>query len=103
MVYQISISDQDRDILIQAAERNEKQIEQMLHETIQRLQSSSHIIHSMTLHELVEKQYCEGKFSHILTRNSLIEEEREVFKRSAYWFVGGKPVSEIVIEDRGPY
>ena len=57
----------------------------------------------MTLRELVEKQYREGKISHIPTREPLTEEEREALEQSAQWFAGGKPLSEMIIEDRGPY
>ena len=53
--------------------------------------------------ELMERQYLEGKISHIPTKEPLTEEEREALEQSAQWFAEGKPLSEMIIEDRGPY
>lgn len=105
MAYQISLNDQDYEILAAEAARSGsgKQPEEFLHDVIQRLQPPSQAKHPMTLRELVEKQYREGKISHIPTREPLTEEEREALEQSAQWFAGGKPLSEMIIEDRGPY
>jgi len=53
--------------------------------------------------ELMEKLYREGVIENIPTREPLTEEEKAERARLAQVFAGGKPASEIVIEDRGPY
>lgn len=53
--------------------------------------------------ELMEKLYREGVIENIPTREPLTEEEKAERARLAQIFAGGKPASEIVIEDRGSY
>jgi|SRR5690348_3458163 hypothetical protein len=105
MAYQISLNDEEYSILAEEAARSGsgKQPEEFLHEIIQRLRSSSQVRRPLTLRELAEKQYREGKISHIPTKEPLTEEEREALEQSAQWFAEGKPLSEMIIEDRGPY
>lgn len=57
----------------------------------------------MTPEEIVEKQHLEGKISHIPTRQQLTKEERDARERCARTYARGKPTSEMIIEDRGPY
>jgi len=103
MAYQITLNDQEYAALAAAAAKSGTDPEQLLHEMIQRLQTSSQRERPLTAHEVVEKQYHEGKISHIPTRQQLTQEEREARERRARDFAGGKPASEMVIEDRGPY
>ena len=58
---------------------------------------------SLTVREFIEKQYHEGKLLNIPTRHAWTQEEREERERLVQELAGGKPVSEMVIEDRGPY
>ncbi len=51
----------------------------------------------------VEKLYCDGVVFNIPTRKPLTEEEEARRTRLAQATAGGKPLSEIVIEGRGPY
>ncbi len=51
----------------------------------------------------MEQQYREGKTLNIPTRRRLTQEEQAERERLAKLFAGGKPISEMVIEDRGPY
>ncbi len=103
MAYQITLSDQEYAALATAAAKSGTEPEQLLHDMIQRLQTSSQRKHPLTVHEIVEKQYHEGKISHIPTRQPLTQAEREAREQCARRFAGGKPASEMVIEDRGPY
>ncbi len=103
MTYQITLSDQEYAALIAAASRSGTEPEQLLHDMIQRLQTSSQRKHAQTTREIGERQYHEGKISHVPTRQPLTPEEREARERRARRFAGGKPASEMVIEDRGPY
>ncbi len=103
MTYQITLNDQEYAALAAAAAKSGTDPEQLLHEMIQRLQTSSQRKRPLTPREVVEKQYREGKISHIPTRQPLTQAEREARERRARDFAGGKPVSEMVIEDRGPY
>jgi hypothetical protein len=103
MTYQITLSDQEYAALAAAATKSGTQPEQLLHDMIKRLQPSSQSKRPLLVRELAEKQYHEGKISHIPTRQSLTPEEREARERRARRFAGGKPASEMLIEDRGPY
>jgi len=103
VTYQITLSDQEYAALAAAAARSGREPEQFLHDMIQRLQPSSQSKRPFTAREIAERQYREGKISHIPTRQSLTREEREARERRARRFAGGKPASEMVIEDRGPY
>jgi hypothetical protein len=51
----------------------------------------------------VERLYCNGAVFNIPTRKPLTEEEEARRTRLAQATAGGKPLSEIVIEGRGPY
>jgi len=53
--------------------------------------------------DLMEKLYRDGTILNIPTREPLTEEEQEERERLAQKYAGGKPASEMVIEDRGPY
>jgi len=57
----------------------------------------------LTEREFVEQLYREGTILNIPTRKPLTEEEEARRTRLAQATGGGKPVSEIVIEGRGPY
>lgn len=103
MAYQISLSEQDYIALVAAATRSGTEPEQLLHEMIQRMQTILQSKQPLTGSRIVERQYYEGKISHIPTKQPLTEEEREARERRARRFSGGKPASEMVIEDRGPY
>ena len=103
MAYQITLSEQDYAALAAAAAKSGTEPEQLLHDMIQRLQTSSQRKRSLTVREIAEKQYREGKISHIPTRQPLTQTEREARERRARRYAGGKSASEMVIEDRGPY
>jgi hypothetical protein len=103
LTYQITLSDQEYAALAAAAAKSGTVPEQFLHDMIEHLQTSSQRKHPLTAHEVAEKQYHEGKISHIPTRQPLTPEEREARERRARRFARGKPASEMVIEDRGPY
>jgi hypothetical protein len=57
----------------------------------------------LTPREFIEKQYYEGKLANIPTRRGWTQEEKEEYEQIVQGLAGGKPVSEMVIEDRGPY
>ncbi len=103
MAHQITLSDQEYAALAAAAARSGTDPERLLHDMIQRLQPSSQRKRPWTAREVAERQYHEGKISHVPTRQPLTSEEREARERRARRFAGGKPASEMVIEDRGPY
>ena len=103
MAYQINLSEQDYAALAAAAARSGTDPEKLLHEMIQHLQPSSQRKRALSARELSERQYHEGKISHVPTRQPLTPEEREARERRARRFAGGKPASEMIIEDRGPY
>ncbi len=101
MAHQINLSEQDYAALAAAAARSGIEPEQLLRDMIQRLQPSSHGKRALTAREVAERQYHEGKISHVPTRQPLTPEEREACERRARRFAGGKPPSEMILEDRG--
>ncbi len=105
MAYQLTITltEEEYTVLTTEAAKNGKQPEMLLHDLIQSLQSSSEAEHSMTADEFEQKLYREGFIEHIPTREPLTPEELAERERLGQLFAGGKPMSEMVIEDRGPY
>ncbi len=106
MSYQMTIhlTDQEYAALVAEAEKTGKQAEALLHEILmQRLQPSPPTKRPLTEDEFEEKLYREGKILNIPTRRPLTPEERAERERLGRVFSGGKPMSEMVIEDRGPY
>lgn len=57
----------------------------------------------MSGRELAEKLFREGKLANLATQHTLTQEEQKERERLSRLFAGGKPASEMVIEDRGPY
>jgi hypothetical protein len=105
MAYELTIrlSDQEYRLLATEASRSGKPPETLLHEMIQHLQSAPQGKRRTTERELAERLYREGKVLNLPEPQSLTPEERTERERLASKFAGGKPASEMVIEDRGPY
>jgi hypothetical protein len=106
MAYQLTVTltDQEYAALAAEAEKSGKQAEALLHEILmQRLQPSLAAKRPLTAHEFEEILYREGLIENIPTRQPLTSEEKAERERLAQVFAGGKPASEMVIEDRGPY
>ncbi len=57
----------------------------------------------LTRQEFLEQLYREGTILNIPTRKPLTEEEKAERAQLSQALAGGKPLSEIVIEGRGPY
>ena len=106
MAYQLTVTltDQEYAALASEAEKSGKQAEALLHEILmQRLEPSPPTKRPLTEDEFEEKLYREGKILNIPTRRPLTQEEQAERERLGQVFSGGKPMSEMVIEDRGPY
>ena len=106
MAYQmtLTLTDQDYAELTAEAAKNGVRPETLLYDFIrQGLQSSHPAKHPMTEDEFEEKLYREGVIENIPTREPLTPEEEAERERLGRLFAGGKPMSEMVIEDRGPY
>ena len=106
MAYQmtVTLTDQEYAALTVEAEKSGKQAEALLHEILtQRLQPSLPTKRPLTPREFEEKLYREGLIENIPTRQPLTPEEQAERERLGRVFAGGKPMSEMVIEDRGPY
>ena len=106
MAYQmtVTLTDQEYAALAAEAEKSGKQAEALLHEILmQRLQPSLAAKGPLTTREFEEKLYREGLIENIPTRQPLTPEEQAERERLGQVFSGGKPMSEMVIEDRGPY
>jgi hypothetical protein len=107
MAYQITLDDEEYGILAAEVARRGIDLdpEQFLHNEIYKMQSLVQAGHLMTLHELVEKQRREGKIAYPPTdeEEELTQKELDDIAMYAEWFTRGKPLSEMIIEDRGPY
>ncbi len=100
----ITLTDQEYALLTAEAEKNGKRPEALLHEImLQRLHPAHQTKHPMTEQEFEEKLYREGKVLNIPTRQPLTPKEQAERERLAHVFAKGKLMSEMVIEDRGPY
>lgn len=102
MAYHMSITLTNEESA-EAAE-NGKQPEILLREIMQqRLQPVPTASRPLTARELAEQLYREGKLLNLATRRPLTREELAERERLAQMLADDKPLSEIVIEDRGPY
>jgi len=105
MSYQMTVTltaQEYQTLAAEAAKRGEPP-ETLLRDLIRHLPSASTKKYSMTGRELAEKLYREGKLASLATLRPLTQEEQEERERLARLFAGGKPASEMIIEDRGPY
>ena len=105
MAYQmtVTLSDQEYQVLAAEASRRGEPPEKLLRELIRHLPSDPATTYTMTGRELAEKLYREGKLSSLATKRPLTPEEQEERERFIQRLVGGKPASQMIIEDRGPY
>jgi hypothetical protein len=105
MTYQmtVTLTEQEYRLLATEAAKNGKQPEMFLRDMIRCLRSSSTGKHPMTGRELAEKLYHEGKLVSLATQQPLTDEEQEAREHLIQQLTGGKPASEMIIEDRGEY
>ncbi len=105
MAYQmtVTLTDQEYQTLVEEAAKSGKKPEVLLHDMIQSLRPSSTKKYAMTGRELAEKLYREGVILNLATQEPLTKEEQAERERLAKLFSGDKSISELVIEDRGPY
>lgn len=105
MSYQMTIhlSDQEYALLAAEAAKSGKRPEMLLHDLIQHLRSVPQEIQQSAEYELTKRLYREGKVLNLPERQPLTAEERTERERLARVFASGKPASEMVIEDRGPF
>jgi hypothetical protein len=101
MTYQITLNDQEYTTLAAEAAKIGIHPEQILHDIIQRLQTPTQSNTPVTLREFAEKLYREGKLSHIPTKQPMPPGMLEGLEKRAQRYSGGKPASEMIIEDRG--
>lgn len=100
----ITLDDQEYQTLIAEAAKNGIRPETLLHEIMaQRLLTSTQTSHPLTEQEFMEKLYREGDLINLPSNEPLSSEEEAERERLGKLFAIGKPVSEMIIEDRGPY
>ena len=106
MAYEMTIRLTDEEYAALAAEaaKSGKRPETVLLEImLQKLQPPQPTTRPLTERELAEQLYREGMLLNLATRKPLTLEEQAERQRLAQVFAHGKPLSEMVIEDRGPY
>lgn len=79
-----------------------KKVEVLIEKMKQHLQTSVPAKHPLTGREFMEQKYREGKILNLPKRKPLTEKDIAERARLAQVFAGGKPMSEMIIEDRGP-
>jgi len=106
----VSLTDEEYAALAIKAEETNDEIEALIHILRNRLRkryilSTRNSSRSPEQQAVSEALYEAGLINHIPTGERLSEEEEAELKRLADFFgqAGGKPASEMVIEDRGPY
>jgi hypothetical protein len=106
MAYQITVhlTDQEYIALTAEATRSGKPPETILHELMsERFRTSFVKGPSLTGREFMEQQYREGKMLNVPLRRPWTPQERALREQLGRELSKSKPLSEIVIEDRGPY
>ena len=105
MSYQmtLTLTEQEYAVLAEEAEKNGVHPEIMLQEIMREHLQASLPKRPMTGHDFMVKLYREGEIENIPTREPLTPEEEAELERLAQVFAGDKPMSEMIIEDRGPY
>jgi hypothetical protein len=106
MAYQmtVTLTDQEYAALTEEANKRGTQPEEVLHEImVQHLASATPAKRPLTGREFMEKLYREGKILNLPKPQPLTPKEQAERERIAQVFAGGKPMSEMIIEDRGPY
>src|SRR6266487_777436 len=96
----VSLTDQEYQVLAAEAARRGEPPETLLLNLIRHLPSASSEKRPMTGSELAEKLYREGKLASLATKRPLTQEEQNERERLIQRLAGGKPASEMIIEDR---
>ncbi len=106
MAYQmtVTLTDQEYAALTEEANKRGTQPEEVLHEImVQHLSSATPAKRPLTDQEFMEKLYREGKILNLPEPRPLTPEEQAERERIAQVFAGGKPLSEMIIEDRDTF
>jgi hypothetical protein len=105
MAYEMTIrlTDEEYAALTAEAAKSGKPPEMVLHDLMRQQLKPAQPPPTLTDHELAEQLYREGALLHLATRKPLTPEEQAERARLAQVFAGGKPLSEMILEDRGPY
>jgi hypothetical protein len=100
----LDLTDDEYAALAAEAARNGTSAEALAEEALRlRLAEAAATAPSVPNRGLLERLYREGVIANIPTGEPDTPEEEAERERLAKLFGGGKPLSEIVIEDRGPY
>lgn len=99
----LTLNEQEYTTLAEEAAKNGQQPEMFLHDIIQRLRTFPQVKRPLTDQEFMEKLYREGKLLNLPVPRPLTSEEEAERERLGRLFAGAKPLSEMIIEDRGPY
>lgn len=100
----ITLDDQEYETLVAEAAKNGIRPETLLHEIMaQRLLASMQTSRPLTEQEFMEKLYREGDLINLPSNEPLTSEEEAERERLGKLFANGKPLSEMILEDRGPY
>lgn len=99
----ITLSDEEYAELAAQAARNGKPVESLARDLLSRsLNTSAPASHPKSPRQFTRLQYQDGKILNLPTQVPLTAEEAVDRERRARLLSGGKPASEMVVEDRGP-
>ena len=99
----ITLTDEEYDELVAQAAQNGKPVESLARDLLSYSLSASTLVpQSVSASQFTQQQYQDGKIVNLPTRAPLTAEKAAERERRARLLSGGKPASEMVIEDRGP-
>lgn len=100
----ITLTDAEYAALAVEAAKNGKPVESLLHEVlIQHIRPTSRPARLLSNRQVQEYLVSEGIIEQVPSGEPEALEEQTERERLAHLFGQGKPVSEMIIEDRGPY
>jgi hypothetical protein len=99
----LTLTEQEYAALAEEAAKKGKKPETLLCERMREILQASPPKHRMSGKDFMEKLFLEGEIDNLPTREALSLEEQAERERLGRLFSGDKPMSEMVIEDRGPY
>jgi hypothetical protein len=99
----VRLTEQEYAALAEEAAKKGKKPETLLYETLREWLHTDRAKQPITEQEFEEKLYLEGLIENIPTREPLTPKEQAEREYLGRLFSGGKLMSEMVKEDRGPY
>lgn len=105
MAYQMTLTftEQEYAALAEEAAKIGKNPETLIYDIMRERLQASLPKYSMSGRDFMKKLFLEGEIDNLPTQEAISLEEQTERERLGRLFAEGKPMSEMIIEDRGPY